>query len=386
MVNATRETDSDGFGDRAGGRHPLIGKLERALAQGNTAKTERFLGSICGRPALIAASLGDVERLLGEHGQLKLLEAAILNSLAAVEHTQRSLRQLEDFAIRHQFLDAFQQALAQETVIAEPPGTSTGEPATLLDRAERLTGRIEVDARLGEALFPHRRQPDMPREVWERGLRFAAALEALTISKDFGDLEMAALFHPDTRDRLRQITEDNAVALFVTGHFGFTRARNYFIREFLRNSIPFRRKLNRPPYVWEQNDGRTALFCCLRALSSGTSVILAADGPIGDIRAPMQILGCNASMATGGVFIAHEAKVNVIWLNIEFRDGYFEASLVKAPLPQPKERLKDYQVRFVRFYETMLNQYFSGDPRNIVIRHTWKRAFLGSNLGDQEDG
>ena len=147
MVNATRETDSDGFGDRAGGRHPLIGKLERALARGNIAKTERFLGSICGRPALIAASLGDVERLLGEHGQLKLLEAAILNSLAAVEHPRRILRQFEDFAIRHQFLDAFQQALAQETVIAEPPGTTTGEPATLLDRAERLAGRIEVDAR-----------------------------------------------------------------------------------------------------------------------------------------------------------------------------------------------------------------------------------------------
>ena len=391
-MNATRETDTDGSGDHAGGLHPLMRKLEKALAQGNIARTERFLGSICGHSALIAASLDDVERILGEHRQIELLEAAILNSLTAVEHPRRILRQLKDFARRHKFLDAFQQALTreqpldEEAAAAAPLGASTDGPETIAARAEHLVGQTEVDARLVEVLFPHRRQPGMSREVWERGLRFAAALEALTDSRGVDSSEMAALFHRETRDTLRQVTGDNAVALFIIGHVGFTGARNYFIRKFLKNSIPFRPKLDRPPYVWEQDDGRTALFCCLRALSSGTSVVLAADGPMGDTRAPMQILDCNASMATGGAFLAHEAKVNVVWLNIEFRDGYFEATLVKAPLPQPTERLKDYQPRFVSFYETMLNQYFSGDPRSIVIRKKWRSIFLGRDIEEQDDG
>ena len=98
---------------------------------------------------------------------------------------------------------------------------------------------------------------------------------------------------------------------------------------------------------------------------------------MGTLRSAVEVAGSEAAISTGAVFLAHETRLEVFWLNIEFTDGCFVPVLVKAPQALPKEKLKDYQLRFVNFYQDMLNRYFTGDPANLVIRNNWKVAFLG---------
>ena len=348
-------TDSTPSGDDL---HPLLQRLALALAAGKLARTRQILTRIASSPPFMERHRADVEGLLRQHGQTAMLE------------------------------DILSEAAGEETLTGQPaasaapaPERSAAAPAPFMALVQRKARELDLDSQLVDRLFPYRQQQDMTLEEWMEGFRFAAALEALTDDGTFPSRDMAAMFHPATADTMARLTEDGKARLYVIGHVGFTAARNHFIRAYLKNSIPFRRQLDKPPYVWAKDDGRTALFSCLRALTAGTSVILAADGPVGDIRAPIKVIGCDTSMATGGVFLAHESKVEVVWLNIVHDNGTFAVELEKAPEPLPRERLKDYQVRFVAFYESMLNRYFTGAPSNIVMRNRWRRRSSASHPG-----
>ena len=363
-----------GGGSGGAGRHPFLDRLENALTETRVVKIERLLQSICGRPALLSRHFGEIEQLMRAHGRQAVLDAAVRKAIASGDIPEAMLKK---------FAGAGSPARTDGTSVFPPAAGNARPPAdvwrnagTIVERAWQLADEITIDPRLAEKLFTRTQMPNLTREVWERGFRFAAALESLTGDKGFRGEEMAALFHPETGTRLRDANNQQP-ALYVIGHLGFSAARNYFIRKYLKNSIPFRPSLNRPPYVWELNDGRTALFCGLRALSAGLSIIVAPDGPMGTLRSAVDVAGSEAAISTGAVFLAHETRLEVFWLNIEFTDGCFVPVLVKAPQALPKEKLKDYQLRFVIFYQDMLNRYFTGDPANLVIRNRWKATFLG---------
>lgn len=361
---------------RSGGtdQHPLLNRLSEALAERHSVRIERTLQLICSRPALLSRRFGEIEQLMLVHGKQAVLAAVIRKAIASGQVPQKIQNKIAEAGGPE--LGYGKTFFSAEDDNARPAGDISQHAGPIVDRAWQHTDEININTKLVEKLFACRQQTSMPRSDWEHRFRFAAALESLTDDYAFSDAEMAPLFHPDTGKRLQEVA-DRQAALYVIGHVGFTAARNYFIRKFLKNSIPFRPSLNRPPYVWEKNDGRTALFCGLRALSSGTSIVLAPDGSMGTLRSPVEVLGSEASISTGAIFLAHETKLAVIWLNVEFRNGCFVPILMKAPQALPKEKLKDYQLRFVNFYQDMLNQYFTGDPDNLVIRNRWKATFLG---------
>lgn len=355
----------------------LLRRLETALAIGKLAKARNILQRICSRPGYAARHFSEIEAVLRKHDELALLDDTLLENSSLVEHTGKSTSQIENIAEHPGALEAWREAAGSRPETSSTKTKLAAAPVSFIDRVRQKAGELVPDGRIVDRLFERRRQHDMARDQWVEDFRFATALETLTKNGNFTAGDMNAMFSAGTKQTITSLTRDGRSRLYVIGHVGFTTARNHFIKTYLKNSIPFRRKLDRPPYVWDQDDGRTALFVCLRALSSGTSVILAPDGPVGEIRAPIQVAGCQTSMATGGIFLAHETKADVIWLNIVYRNEKFVAVLEKAPVPLPKERLKDYQIRFVAFYEHMLNQYFTGEAASIVMRNRWQSAFLG---------
>ncbi|WP_373502104.1 hypothetical protein [Aestuariivirga sp.] len=364
--------------------HPLTRRLSLTLAAGEPEMMRQVLTRVCTSPAYMGRHFAAVEELVREHGQVPLLKELLLEAADQEMLTGKPAAQVEDFARREGFLDALRIAARPEAAAPPEPESIAVAPAPFMDRVQRKASAMHIEYRLVDRLFPYCRHQDLTIADWMEGFRFAAALEALTDDEAFPAHDMAELFHPSTEEMMARLTEDGRARLYVIAHAGFTAARNHLFRTYLKNSIPFRRQLDKPPYVWAKDDGRTALFSCLRALTSGTSVILAADGPVGDIRAPIQVIGCDASMATGGAFLAHESKVDVVWLNIAQQHGRFMVELERAPATLPKERLKDYQVRFAAFYESMLNRYFTGAPSNIVMRNRWRSAFLGDPIEDED--
>ncbi len=349
-------------------------RLAAALADDRPAKARNILNRIIGRRGFDGERLNEIDGLLIRHGCAHLLKDALLEAATSGHLPEEVLPELESYAERHGFLDAWHQAIANTAASAAP---MTANAPSFEERVRQRARTVGLDERIADKLFSLRQRQDMTREEWEEKLRFAKAIEAITDEAGFTSDELDALFAPETKDAISRLTQDGRSRVFIIGHVGFTAARNHFIRRYLPKSIPFRTKHDRPPYVWEEGDGRTALFACLKALSAGTSIVLAADGPVGEVRSPITVAGCPATIATGGAFLAHESKASAIWLNIIWKDGVFAAVLEPGPDPLPKERLKDYQARFVGFYERMLNEYFSGDPSSIVIRNRWRAAFLG---------
>ncbi len=358
--------------------HFLLHRLETALANGKLANARNILDRMCGSPGYAGRHFREIEAVLRKNDQLALLNDALRETSSLAGLTGKSAGQIEDIAEHPGVREAWREAVKSRPETSSAKTKLAAAPVSFIDQVRQKAGKLVLDNRIVDILFERRRHHDMARDQWVEDFRFATALETLTNDGNFPAGDLNAMFSAGTRETITSLTRDGRSRLYVIGHVGFTAARNHFIRTYLKNSIAFRRKRDRPPYVWDLDDGRTALFACLRALSSGTSVIMALDGPVGEIRAPIRVAGCQASIATGGIFLAHETRADVWWLNIVYRNEKFVAVLEKAPEPSPKERLKDYQIRFVAFYEHMLNQYFTGEAASIVVRNNWRSAFLGS--------
>jgi lauroyl/myristoyl acyltransferase len=122
-------------------------------------------------------------------------------------------------------------------------------------------------------------------------------------------------------------------------------------------------------------DTRASLFAGLKALLAKKILLLAPDGKQGSQNVTISVLGKETSMGHGAAFMAYESKCDIFWLAMTSDGNHFIPEMVAGPRRADAESFSDFQMRFVRFYEKMLNDSFSGDPGNLVPAPRWAKVF-----------
>lgn len=318
-------------------RSHVLQSLEEALASGNGEEAHRILTYVCERKPLLSAMLGDIKKTCAGHGAPGLLHQA---------YERLRLVPLEE--------DLFDVSDIVEGRVG------------FWERANAIAPRLPSRERSGSRLFRLRRDKSIQEPEWTWRFRLALAIEDLSNLLTNHPSHLVKLYHPESKRLLAEVTPPGKSALYLVAHSGFTPARTFFITDLMPENLQFRRAMNRPPYVWKQDDAKTALFCCLKALQAGLPVLVAPDGPMGGTRADIAVTGRPQSIATGAFYLAYEAKVPVVWLNMTVKDDWFVPEVVAGPTAEPGEKLKAFNQRVLAFYEERLNAFYTGDPINLV--------------------
>jgi lauroyl/myristoyl acyltransferase len=255
----------------------------------------------------------------------------------------------------------------------------------LFESAEALSGRIDLPRPLLDRLFARTRIKTMPRAQWERQIRSAFAVDHITKDLLPASIERARRWFGDAikldersveqAKGVLQTMDSTKGLLVVTFHGGFSRMALVLYQHLFEDGVIVlggkSARKDRPAndkYIVVWQNERTALFQALRALQDRKTLWIGGDAPFGNRAVSIDMLGSPLPVPDGPSFLAYETGCNTAWLSYVREGRGMAPVLVAGPVREGKEKYKEYKTRWLKFYAERIDEFLTGDPRNIALR------------------
>ncbi len=250
-----------------------------------------------------------------------------------------------------------------------------GDRLRIFEAAAKLADRIEVDEDALTWVFKQRDDDSIDWAAWLSKVRTAYALDYLIRDIRISDGEIIELLDPAAVEACKAQIDADRGQVVVVAHAGFGYVRGVFIKHLLAKQVVLASRDVRDGAISVREDPHTALFIAIKSLLGGTSVTVAVDGKQGRCQNQIMVLGKPYFVSDGGAFLAYESRCQTFWCEIRRVGERLQPQLKPGPQRADGEKYRDYKVRFLTFYETMLNQFFTGNPESILLSQRWLHVF-----------
>jgi len=258
-------------------------------------------------------------------------------------------------------------------------GLSTIETASdLVEQAEKASHAVDHSMDDIASLYESRTDKGMSIETWHRHFIVANCIHHLVVEGMPPSNRARLVAEEGKRTALDELPRP---LLLITFHGGFEP----ILREVFREQFPFAQAhvvgqayIPGAGYVGARDDPRAELFVGLRALQDGKVVFIAPDGPSGNVTSEIDVLGTKTKVGEGAAFLAYEAKCVSAWFTLMRDDTGFVPVLRLFPKPEPKEPYRLFKQRFMEFFANCATDFYTGDPRNLVVTTRWRHLFKPS--------
>ena len=257
-----------------------------------------------------------------------------------------------------------------------------GDRLRIFETASKLADRIEVDEDALTWVFKQRGDDSIDWPAWLSKVRTAYALEHIIRDTRISDGEISELLDPAAVEACKAQIDPDKGHLVVVAHAGFGYVRGVFIKHLLAKQLVLASRDVRDEAISVREDPHTALFIAIKSLLGGTSVTVAVDGKQGRCQNRIMVLGKPYFISDGGAFLAYESRCQTFWCEIKRVGERLQPQLKPGPQRADGEKYRDYKARFLSFYETMLNQFFTGNPESILLSQRWLQTFSGKVAND----
>ena len=255
-------------------------------------------------------------------------------------------------------------------------GLSSIETASdLVERAEKVSHAVDHPMHDITKLYESRTDKGMSVETWRQHFIVANCIDHLLVENTSATLRARMVSEEGKRKAFGQLPKP---FLLVSFHGGFEP----ILREVFREQFPFPQThvigqayIPGAGYVGARDDPRADLFGGLRALQEGKVVFIAPDGPSGNVNCEIDVLGTKTKIAEGAAFLAYEAKCDSAWFAMARDDTGFAPVLRLFPKREAKEPYRQFRQRFVDFFASCTTDFYTGDPRNLVVTTRWRHLF-----------
>jgi hypothetical protein len=248
-----------------------------------------------------------------------------------------------------------------------------------IETARVLSNRIDINPTALGVLYASSHQPQACREDWEGEIRTAFSVQHLIadtrVLKDSDD----DLIDPAAKERALRDLDTSRGLLFLLCHAGYTHVLFRFVDREIPNSVYLASSSKRIPI---HLDPRGSLFAGLKALLQKKVVVITPDGQQGSRNCDISVLGRKVPIGDGAAFLAYESRCATMWATMNRNGDRFVPNLVSGPVRDSAESFEQFQGRFNAFYERMLNEFFCGDPQNLLIGQRWLNVFCGPEGDD----
>lgn len=383
----------------APGAAPLA-PLLAALSRGQIAAVEAGLEGFAQAPGKLAPVLPELVAAMLAAGQAERLLACLLAPDARLWHRLPLLARLGAVLCDTPAFAAFAALLRQRAERVGPMPFAEGDylrqfdarviplllalkyprhdpPADLgavFAMAAGIAAGIACNATALERLFERRRNRAQTRAGWEADLRLSLALEHLT-----GDFGLEAMVcregvSPQAMQEIAKAAPPGLGRVMAFHHGGFAAMRFVLLERVLPEAIYI---TNHPSIARrlsiEADASGGSLIAAVRHLAKGGMVGISPDGATGADGPEIRVLGRGVTIKSGAGMLAYEGQARTSWLAMGRAGQEFRPLLREGPVRQRSERYGAFCDRFAAFYEDCLNEFFTGDPQNLVHNQRWSR-------------
>jgi hypothetical protein len=386
--------------------HPPVARPEAALAQlaanldnadWHAAKTD--LEALTRAPGVLSVILTDVVALLeakehpldwlnvllapksqvwtrltliGKLGSL-LLDKPVFAAFA-VHLSNRAVTAHTTSFLEHDYLRNLDPRIIPLLLPLKYPSTPAPTTRdTLFAVAAQVAPRIACNPKAFDRLFERRADRRMDRAQWEQDLRMTRALEHL-----IGDYHVAvdlclSLFTQASKDMLRNAFPAGTGAVLTFHHGGFASLRHVLLESVLPDAVYLTNHKKIARRLSIEDDTAGAMLDALRHVVKGGMIGISPDGLRGADGPEIDVLGGKIALRAGAALLAYEARAVTAWMAIGRRDEEFFPILRKGPQRTKGESFSAFQARFVAFYETCMNAFFTGDAQSLLYTARWQK-------------
>jgi len=244
----------------------------------------------------------------------------------------------------------------------------------LFENAKKLADRVDIEQCALDFLYRHSRWNCSSQAAWEHEIKTAFAIEQI-ITSFFrgGSLSETWIDRNAEIDAFKKLQSANGT-LILASHAGFVKITQKLFTKNIRESKDgsgFMLRGRRKP--------GEALFIALRALQDGGTVFMAPDGHRGKQSATFNVLGKTIQGGDGAAFLAHSSNCHTAWYTTHREGERFVPVVELGPQRAEREPFAEFKKRLHDFYCEKLEQTFTGNPRNIVLRQRWISVFGKDN-------
>jgi lauroyl/myristoyl acyltransferase len=179
---------------------------------------------------------------------------------------------------------------------------------------------------------------------------------------------------PDAREAAVQQIDPSRGTLVLLAHVGFPTVRAAFFSDAFPagRHLSNNKKLSARIELAGKDQG---LFEAYKSLKNSEMVLMAPDGLLGTNNATIEVLGEPVEIKDGAAFLAYESRCCTAWFAIAREGTRFFPSIMRGPERRDDESFSKFKERLFAFYELMLSNHFTGDPRNLVYGPPWISLF-----------
>jgi hypothetical protein len=241
--------------------------------------------------------------------------------------------------------------------------------------ARQLAGRISIPSSVLNFLYKHSKSEPRSFERWAEEVKTACAIEEITQDGGYFN-EMSFNWRESVQcDSASWPLDPDKGALFVVHHGGYMRIRLEYYMGSYSTGMFLGAYSSHPRCIKTAENARSALFVAFKALKQKKSIFIGIDANLGSSFTTVSILGKPVPIGTGAAFLAYEAHVPFVWLMVGRTDERFVPMFWKGPQRTRGESYAEYLARFLAFCKAMLEDYFTGHPVNLSLKHFWIRHF-----------
>lgn len=326
----------------------------------------RFLGRLLKTDlptlALVAAYLDSAERV----GRLKAAERIVRQRLGEVP--RRSWNSGD-------FLGNYPMARRSRVLTEYKYGAIEPGRHNLLEIADAIADDCTLNIELLDRLYETAGRP-ADRAGWERGVRAGFAADHACQDKNFLRIEYARDIRPlidvERFAGMAETVRADGGALFLCCHAGqIALTRLLFTIE--TGWVSLQARESGGGSIAASKDLRASLFTAYRHVQDGAPLLMAPDGPWGTQPIEIEVAGIVTNIGEGATFIAFNADVRTIFLNVTRAGDRLIPVIAEGPRRQGDEAYDAYKARWTTFYEAQVRAVFAGAADGIALRSRWAR-------------
>jgi hypothetical protein len=381
-------------------KQSAITQLSACLSSHDRAQESRLLGRLCRTPLAISENLDSLAQMYSDAGRFGSLLEFLLSTGSPATQRIALLKRIGNLAISANLLTTFKQRIrdiasatttfrfrpheylrgADDSIISDliqlkyAHLTLRGTADDLLSDAETIIPRIDFNNRAFDFLFSQRSDRTIARANWEHEAKLSRAIEHVISDTNMGAEINERFVDADAREAAVRQIDPSRGTLVLLAHVGFPTVRTAFFSDafpaarYLSNY----KKLSARIELAGKDQG---LFEAYKSLKNSEMVLLAPDGLLGTNNTTIEVLGERAEIRDGAAFLAYESRCCTAWFTIGRKGTGFFPRIMRGPERRDDESFSEFKQRIFAFYELMLNNLFTGDPRNLVYGPPWISLF-----------